>query len=371
MCQRSPYPRCSNHARIELDKALQSGDQHRILEAQDAYNCSPAGIKALEESNDPRVEAYKALRQRKIDAAQEAWCAEEEAQRKLSQKKEIEEKRDYADAENRIVKLFSPGAQFEYKGRTFISVESAKPVNDKGGEGKTDIYIRAVDADDNEEEIKISYKKTNADSYENWVTPSRAEATFGENWKDIVSTAVERNRENFEKANKYARRIRSTKSKHKGGSYVVGYAFDIRKNPRNLSARLDMLTTEQEKEIYSGATLPDIKKHSRINGRTVQNSGVATHMLVADNLKTPQEAIDSCVSMDDYVKEHKGQLHIAFKAVNYYYYEDKGENSRTLAVTVDWKKNNRGRMTNKVNFDSLMETNSTMAIRNLKNTFGR
>lgn len=370
MCQRSPYPRCSNHAVIELNKAKQSGDPSRIIEAEDAYNCSPAGIKALEEANDPRVDAYKALRQRKIDTAKEVWHAEEEVKSKLIQKQEAE-KRDYADAENRIVQLFSPGAQFEYKGRTFISVESAKPVNDKGGEGKTDIYVRAVDADDNEEEIKISYKKMNADSYENWVTPARAEATFGENWKEVISTAVERNKENFEKATKYARRTRSVKSTHKGGSYVVGYAFDIRKNPRNLSARLDMLTEEQEKEIYSGETLPDVKKHSRVNGRTIQNSGVATHMLVADDLKTPQEAIDSCISMDDYVKEHKGQLHIAFKAVNYYYHEDKGENSRSLAVTVDWKKNSRGRMENKVNFDNPLATNSTVAIKNIKNTFGR
>lgn len=362
--------RCPSHARAALAVAKKSGDSKKIAIAEDDYFVSTAGLKELQATNDPRYEGYKTMRENRIAIAKTAAAEANAAlQNKVVQAQEASQKtaHAYATAENHIVTLFAPGATFNYKGKEFTSVVSDKPRVEKGGgEGKTDIYVKAVDADGNEEEIKISYKKENADSYENWVSAARAEATFGENWRDVVSEAVEKNKEKFTSAKKYDRRKRSAKSNDKGGSYTLGYAFDIRSNERNLSVRLDNLTHEQEKEIYSGATLPAVKKDCVVNGKVVKDSGVATHMLVSDSAKTPQEAIDSLVSMDDYVSSHRGQLHMAFKAVNYYYYENKGEASRPLAVTVNWSKNSRGRMVSTVDTSNPLATNSTEALAKIR-----
>lgn len=362
--------RCASHARKALAKAKESGDSKKIAIAEDDYFVCTTGLKELKDANDPRYEAYQTMRENRVAIAKAAKeSAETAIQNKALQVQEENTKNAhaYATAENHIVTLFSPGAKFNYLGREFTSVASDKPrVAKGGGEGKTDIYVKAVDADGNEEEIKISYKKENADSYENWVSPARAEATFGSDWKNIVSEAVNKNKDKFTAAMKYDRRKRSNKSTQAGGVYTLGWAFDLRSNPRNLSVRLDNLTEHQEKEIYSGATLPEVKKDCVVNGEVVKNSGVATHMLVSDSAKTPQEAIDSLVSMDDYVKNHRGQLHMAFKAVNYFYKENKGEASRYLAVAVNWTKNEHGRMVKTIDTSNPLATNSTEALANIR-----
>lgn len=367
--------RCPSHAKTALNAAKKSGDVKKIAIAEDDYFVCTAGLKELKDANDPRYEGYKTMRENRVAIAKGA-AAEAKAAlaRKAASAKDaaVRSEHAYAKAENHIVTLFAPGATFNYKGREFTSVVSDKPrVVIGGGEGKTDIYVKAVDADGNEEEIKISYKKENADSYENWVSPARARATFGENWQSVVTEAIEKNKDKFLAAPKYDRRLRSNKSTSKGGAYTLGYAFDIRSNSRNLSVALDNLTHEQEKEIYSGATLPDGKKDCAVDGSVVKNSGVATHMLVSDSATTPQEAIDSLVTMDDYVSTHRGQLHMAFKAVNYYYYENKGEASRPLAVTVNWEKNKRGRMVNKLDFTNPLATNSTEALTKIRQLTGK
>lgn len=367
--------RCASHARTALAAAQKTGDNRKITIAEDDYFVCSAGLKELKDSNDPRYDAYKAMRETRVAIAKTAASDAQAALARQSANLLNEANRNehaYATAENNIVNLFEPGATFSYKGREFTSVVSDKPrVGTGGGEGKTDIYVKAVDADGNEEEIKISYKKENADSYENWVSAARAEATFGENWKSVVTEAIEKNQEKFLSAKKYDRRLRSSKSASKGGAYTLGYAFDIRSNSRNLSVQLDNLTHEQEKEIYSGATLPESKKNCVVNGSVVEDSGVATHMLVSDTAKTPQEAIDSLVSMDDYVSSHRGQLHMAFKAVNYYYYENKGEASRPLAVTVNWEKNKHGRMVNTLDTSNPLSVSSTEALAKIRSLTNR
>lgn len=271
---------------------------------------------------------------------------------------------DYATAENHIVELFAPGTEFVYNGTMFTSVVSDKPVvSSGGGEGKTDIYVKAVDALGNVEEIKISYKKENADSYENWVSAARAEATFGANWKEVISASIMSNMESFKNAPKYARKKQKDK---RGGSYVVGYAFDIRNSPRSLSTSLANLTAQQEKEIYSGGTLPELKRNCLVNGAMVENSGVATHMLVSDTSMTAQDAIDNLVLIDDYVKEHKGQLYMAYKAINYRFTEDKADGARPLAIVVNWEKNEHGRMVHTVDYNNPLSTNSTVALNKIR-----
>lgn len=80
---------------------------------------------------------------------------------------------DFGDAERRILGFMAAGAGFKFNGEHYIVVLSDKPTCYKG-EPKTDIYILAK-SKVNEIEIKISYKKENADFIENKMSAERAE----------------------------------------------------------------------------------------------------------------------------------------------------------------------------------------------------
>ena len=72
---------------------------------------------------------------------------------------------DFGEAERRILGFMSEGTEFVFEGKEYAVVLSGKPTCRKG-EPKTDIYILA-ESDEGDIEIKISYKKENADFIEN------------------------------------------------------------------------------------------------------------------------------------------------------------------------------------------------------------
>ena len=79
----------------------------------------------------------------------------------------------FGDAERRILSYFSKGTKVIYKNREYEIIEAGKPTCPYG-EPKTDIYV-LVENDFGTEEIKISYKKENADFLENKTNAERAE----------------------------------------------------------------------------------------------------------------------------------------------------------------------------------------------------
>lgn len=91
---------------------------------------------------------------------------------------------DFGEAERRILGFMLEGTEFVFEGKEYAVVLSGKPTCRKG-EPKTDIYILA-ESDEGDIEIKISYKKENADFIENKMSAERAEQLFGEDWIDII-----------------------------------------------------------------------------------------------------------------------------------------------------------------------------------------
>ena len=71
---------------------------------------------------------------------------------------------DFGDAERRILSFMSEGTEIDFENKKYIIEISGKPTCHKG-EPKTDIYVLAKSSSD-EKEIKISYKKENADFIE-------------------------------------------------------------------------------------------------------------------------------------------------------------------------------------------------------------
>jgi 5'-nucleotidase len=70
MCYTLPGPRCSPHAREELDAAIASGDKQAIKEAREAYHLTPRGIKELRaQGRTAEADRYAKKRKQMIEAA--------------------------------------------------------------------------------------------------------------------------------------------------------------------------------------------------------------------------------------------------------------------------------------------------------------
>lgn len=383
--------RCHSHALKALKAAQKSGDEAKINEAMKDYYCTNEGIRELYEdvegNDDFELRYYLEMRVTRMET-NKIFASSLSDEEKMNKKLEIADKRNgtdklrklcdaelvkirrgmaqYAKSEQNIVELFAKGAKFRYKGRSFTSISAGKPTVANGrGEGKTDIYIKARDEAGNEEEIKISFKQKNADSYENWVSAERAKDILGPKWKDVFQRSINENSANFNSAYLNAQEA----SRLRGGdTCMLGYAVDIRSKQRLLSTKLE-LTNEQKMNIYSGATLPKDKRNCLVGRDKIENSGVATHILVANSIKSPQQAINKMVAIDEYVKTHKGDLYLAYKAVNAR--KSKGWNAptRPLALSIERRRDNDGKIKRKFNFSNPFGCNSKEALKNLLDTF--
>ena len=238
---------------------------------------------------------------------------------------------DFGDAERRIRNLMSEGTVFGFQGGQYKIVMSDKPTCKKG-EPKTDIYILAQNDKREEVEIKISYKKENADFIENKMSAERAEQLFGSEWENVIersTTAIEARfaermliyRNNFKRTNK--------------GAITLGWKFELlNKGSGDLSGRM-LLTEEQVIDVYAGKNLSADKKNARVCGKIIPDSGVANYILMDESVKTAQEVIDKMIPIQDYVRNHP-ETYFACKALNYRTFEKKWDGDRPLSVQVDW-----------------------------------
>lgn len=95
----------------------------------------------------------------------------------------------FGDAGRKIAHLLSTDNTFYMNGVSYTIVNSGKPTCYKG-EPKTDIYVFATSNTGSGIEIKISFKKENTDFIENKTNSERAEALFGDEWKEIIKEAT-------------------------------------------------------------------------------------------------------------------------------------------------------------------------------------
>ena len=91
---------------------------------------------------------------------------------------------DFGAAERRMLSYFKRGVELFYNGSRYVVEEADKPTC-SFGEPKTDIYVLLFNGRQ-EQELKISYKKENADFLENKTNSQRAEQLFGPEWREII-----------------------------------------------------------------------------------------------------------------------------------------------------------------------------------------
>lgn len=242
---------------------------------------------------------------------------------------------DFGAAERRIQIIMSEGAKFDFEGKQYTVVLSGKPTCFKG-EPKTDIYILAK-SDSDEIEIKISYKKENADFLENKMSAERAEQLFGENWIEVIERSTNAIQDKFqERMLIYKNRFGRTEK----GSITLGWKFELlNKSGGDLSGKM-LLTYEQVLDVYSGSNLAEDKRNAMVCGEVIEESGVANYILMDDQVSTPQEVIDRMMSIEEYVKQHP-DIYFACKALNYRTFAEKWDGNRPLSVQVEWSENNQ------------------------------
>lgn len=267
----------------------------------------------------------------------------------------------FGDAERHILSLFNVGSTFIYANVGYTVTKSGKPTCSKG-EPKTDIYIAAEDIHHNIAEFKISFKKQNADFLENKTNAERAEQLFGSDWENIISNATTALQDEFlSRILIYKEKLGRTDK----GAITLGWKFELLNVESGQLSGNMQLTKDQIIDVYAGTNLKGDKRDATVNGEQIPFSGVANYILFENTpINSTQEAINSLVSIEDYVDSHP-DVYFACKALNYRTFRKKYDGNRPLAVYVDWSAKN-GKLGYEIQFGTPLKQGGDYAYERLK-----
>ncbi len=124
------------------------------------------------------------------------------------------------------------------------------------------------------------------------------------------------------------------------GSITLGWKFELlNKNNGELSGKM-MLTEQQVIDVYSGSNLSEDKRNAYIDGKMIENSGVANYILMEEDISSAQDIINKMIPIKEYVKMHP-DIYFACKALNYRSFAEKWDGNRPLSVQVKWSEEQR------------------------------
>ncbi len=237
----------------------------------------------------------------------------------------------FGEAERHIQQYFVEGNWVRFNGKIYKIKKSGKPTCPKG-EPKTDIYILLSDEQFDNIEIKISYKKENADFLENKISAERAEQLFGSDWKSVIEQSI------LQIQNKFLEKSLIYQSKHKRtdkGSITLGWKFELMNKLSGELSGVMTLSKEQYINVYGGNNLPDEKRNASVNGEVIRNSGVANYILLGNQFSSAEDILEKIERIEEYIT-HSPKIYFACKALNYRTFEKKFDGNRPLAVQIDW-----------------------------------
>lgn len=262
-------------------------------------------------------------------------------------------KKKYIETEQRILNLFPMGGTFSWENTTWTVLISGKPVAQHGGgEGKTDIYIRATNVAGEIKEFKISLKMLSADFVENKISSSRMEQIAGPDWLRRYKPALE----------KLIIEVDSIKNPVVPSRITIGYRMDVfSTNKRRMLSNLPL--TEREKyEAYAGANLSEPKLHSKVVGKIIDHSGAASHLLYdTPSLTSPESVLDSLLPIEQFVQSDECQLYVGVGAVNYRK-GGKFERSRPLALRYEYFLDSSGKICHTLTCQNALTMKSNEAV---------
>lgn len=268
---------------------------------------------------------------------------------------------NFRQSEQNILALFTVGQSVIYERQKYEVIKSGKPTCGKG-EPKTDIYVLLQDNQNAKTEVKISYKKDNADFLENKIGAERAELLFGADWANIIKNSTQQIQSQFHgKPLIY----KSKQKRTDRGAITLGWKFELMNKPSGELSGKMVLTPEQYLDVYSGSNLPIDKRNATVDGEEIVNSGVATHILLGNTYSSAQDVLDNIRKIEDYINDAP-EIYFACKALNYRTFEQKFDGNRPLAVQVKWDIIN-GKLSPQLVFDEPLSWNGNAAAEQLKN----
>lgn len=241
--------------------------------------------------------------------------------------------KNFGQIEKELIELFRKSDSFVINNNKYQIINVGKPLS-KTGECKTDVYVLAHQSEKNiKKEFKISIKKSNADFLENKISKERAYELFGSDYKKTITKSISSIKNSFmnDFFINFKKHNRTEKSCLK-----IGWKFELLNKKSGEKSGEIKLTDHQKIEIFSGSNLNDEKKDSKVNGEIIKNSGVASHILIVDDVdKKTQFYFDNLEPIESYAL--KSKIFFACKAINYRSSKDKWDGNRPLAVYLDWK----------------------------------
>lgn len=277
---------------------------------------------------------------------------------------------DFIKTESYIRNLFVKGEKFVYQGMEYtISVcDKPRPAH---GECKTDVYVEAVDGNDEKKEFKISVKQRNAAFVENKVKLGRAIEILGEDAQGIIEKSIIPIRKAFEDdCLIYFEEGNNTDAL----SIRLGWRFDFlnsfkakkpgKNESRGKRSGVIELTEQQKLNIYAGIGACAEKRNCMVNGRIIENSGVANYVIVVDDCSmTLEYYLNNMMPIEEFIRFQ--ELYFSCRASNYRCAEDKVEGNRDLAVYIDWSIK-EGKLCAEFVYEKPLSVNSAIVCANLK-----
>lgn len=246
--------------------------------------------------------------------------------------------KNYAQLENKVLSLFIENEVIKYKDKEFLILTSGKPVARKGGEPKTDCYIKLQNTYSNEIlEYKISCKlKSSNEFQENKVKAERAKEILGSNWEEIISTTSQKIDHIFKSL---SLNNPNGLKRNKNGHIVLGWKLEIATKDRTLSSKLDLSEEKIKDYIYKGINQEKEKRDSFINQIKIKNSGIANYILITEinDINKAEDVLDKMILINQYqIKPH----YLIFTANTYNIQKNKTDGNRPLAVRIEWELKN-------------------------------
>lgn len=236
----------------------------------------------------------------------------------------------FGRAEKIVQNYFEIGQTVKFNHDTWEVLDVGKPTCGKG-EPKTDIYLLLA-RNGIQKEIKISYKKDNADFLENKINAERAEQILGSDWQSIIWQSTQSIRQSFlAKPLIYKNGLKKTEQ----GAITLGWKFELMNKPSGELSGKILLSKEQVIDVYCGNNLSEEKKNAFVNRRQIPNSGVANYILVGQDFSCAEDVLNQITPIEQYATRFP-DIYFACKALNYRTFKDKFDGNRPLCVQVDW-----------------------------------
>ncbi len=254
----------------------------------------------------------------------------------------------YNEFESHLVQLFNASENLSWRDKSYSEIVACKPATQgSGGECKTDIYVSLRNMGQEEDSIKITVKKADAEFLVNKMTANDAESLFGCDWISILTESMKP----IEKQFRQSKLIYVKPQKNpKDLFFTLGWKLEITNKIRNLSSELKLSPNDIVDKVYRGTEQPKRRKDGLVGNLVIENSGVADYLLEGNSIdfSDAQSVLNNLIDLSNYTPP---PVYLAFTANNYRLIANKADGKRTLAVAIEWSLSN-GRLVPKFIFES-------------------